>query len=120
MKLLLIALVAFVLVSCVPAFEPVEGAAPGVTLTMTEHEGYTTFRVDADPALDRLFLRFTGSGLAANAPGECEVVDGALECIIGAIDSWFEVSVAGTTTNDWSLPAGIACREECYALYLSE
>ena len=119
MKLLLIALVAFVLVSCVPAFEPVEGAAPGVTLTMTEHEGYATFRVDADPALERLFLRFTGSDLAVNA-SECELADGAVECIVGAVPNFYEVHVAGTITNDWSLPAGIACRAECYALYLTE
>ena len=119
MKLMLIALVA-VLVSCVPAFEPAEGAAPGVTLTATEHEGYTTFRVDADPALDRLFLRFVGENLAVNAPGECQIVGAAVECIVGAVPNFYVVHVAGTITNDWSLPAGIACRAECYALYLTE
>ena len=106
-----------VLAGCAPSFAPAEGAAAGVTLTATAGEGYTTFRVDADPALERLFLRFTGEGLAANA-SECALVAGALECIVGAVPSFYEVHVAGSVSNDWALPAGLACRAECYALFL--
>ena len=51
--------------------------APGVRLAAIEHEGYTTYRLDAKEPLDRVFLWFVGENLAANAP-ECEVVAGEL------------------------------------------
>ena len=119
MRFLTVALLALA-VGCVPAFEPVEGAAPGVTLTRVEREEWTTFRVETEQPLDRVFLRFVGTDLQANAL-ECEVVAGALECIVGEVESFFEVHVAGTVTNDWSLPAGVACRADaCHAITLAD
>ena len=117
MKLLAVAL-AVVLVSCAPAFLPAEGSAPGVTLTATQGDGFVTYRVDADPALDRLFLRFIGEDLEANAP-ECSLVAGALECVVGQVTAFYEVHVAGTVTNATDLPFGVACRDDCYALHLT-
>lgn len=117
MRRALVGLLLVLAVGCAPAFVPADGQAPGVTLTATEHDGFVTFRVDAAPPLERLFLRFTGTDLQANA-SECELVAGALECVVGRVPSFFEVSIAGSITNDPSLPVGVACRAECHPLYL--
>ena len=102
--------------ACAPIVQ--DQRAPGVTLTAVEHEGYVTYRVDARDPLDRLFLRFVGDDLEANAP-ECSLVAGALECVVGSVTAFYEVSISGTVTNDWALPAGVACRDDCYPLYLT-
>ena len=113
--LLLVALA----VACAPAFEPAPGSLDGVTLTATQHPEWITFRVDTAQPLDRVFLRFVGENLNANA-AECEVVNAALECVIGGVLAYYEVSVAGAITNDWALPAGVACRlDACHAIYLT-
>lgn len=117
MKLVLAALLALVLSACAPAFQPQDGTAPGVLLTAMPIDGATTYRVEVEPAVDRLFLRFVGTDLEANAP-ECELVAGALECIVGQVANFYEVTVGGTVTNDPNLPYGVVCRGECYALHL--
>lgn len=119
MRLALAALLALVLSSCAPAFQPQDGTAPGVLLTAMPIDGATTYRVEVEPAVDRLFLRFVGTDLEVNAE-ECELVAGAVECIVGAVANWFEVTVGGTVTNDPALPYGVVCRAECYALFLTE
>ena len=118
MRLVLAALLALVLSACAPAFAPQEGAAPGVLLTALPIDGATTYRVEVEPAVDRLFLRFVGTDLEANAP-ECELVAGALECIVGEVANFYEVTVGGTVTNDPTLPYGVVCRAECYALHIN-
>ena len=117
MRALLLALI-LVLVACAPAVR--DERAPGVTLTSTQHETYVTYRVDAREPLERLFLRFTGEDLEVNAT-ECLNVDGAIECVVGAVESFYEVSVAGTVTIPDGGRYGIACRASgCYWLYLSD
>lgn len=115
MKRAIIAL-ALALAACAPIVQ--DARAPGVTLTRTTHDTYTAYRVDAREPLERLFLRFTGDNLRANAP-ECDLVNGALECIIGSITTFYELPIEGAVTNDWSLPAGIACRDGCYPIFLT-
>lgn len=117
MRLLSIALV-LLLAACAPAFQPAEGAAPGVRLTAMPIDGAITYRVEVAPAVDRLFLRFTGTDLQVNAP-ECQVVAGAVECVIGAVANWFEVTVGGTVRAS-DAPAGVACRADCFPIYLEE
>jgi hypothetical protein len=117
MRVLSVLALALLLTACPPP-AVLDEAAPGVTLTSTIGEGFVTYRVDTASPLERLFLRFVGEGLAANAE-ECELVDAALECIVGAVTSFFEVSVAGTVTNSLDLPFGVACRADCYPLYLA-
>lgn len=117
MRLALAAILALVLSACAPAFQPQDGAAPGVRLTALPIDGATTYRVEVAPAVERLFLRFVGTDLEANAP-ECELVAGALECIIGAVANFYEVTIGGQVANDVSAPFGVACRAECYALFL--
>ena len=104
--------------SLFPLNPPVTDPLAGVTLTAMEVEQGLRYRVDTDPPLERLFLRFTGTGLAANAP-ECTVTSTVIECVIGQVETFYEITVAGTVTNDPALPYGVACREACHALYLS-
>ena len=108
-----------VLAGCAPAvFEPDAGAAEGVTLTMTEREEFGTFRLEVEPAIDRAFLRFVGRDLVVNAE-ECEVIEGAIECVIGRVESFYEVHVGGEILNDWDLPAGVVFRDGVgHALFL--
>lgn len=108
---------ALVLLACAPIVQ--DQRAPGVTLTRAPADGFTVYRVDTRQPLERLFLRFIGSDLRANAP-ECQPLDGALECVIGAVESFYELPLAGDVQNDWNLPAGIACTSDaCHPLFLT-
>ncbi len=118
---LLWALVLVLVIACAPAvFEPDAGAAEGVTLSMTEGEDFTTFRLDVSPPVDRAFLRFVGRDLAVVAD-ECGVVDGAIECVVGPVENFYQVHVGGEITNDWDLPAGVVFRDGvAHALFLEQ
>ena len=114
----LVALFAVALSACVPVAQPVTDAASGVVLTAIPVEMGTTYRTEVSPSLERLFLRFTGSGLEVNAP-ECVVTALAVECVVGEVANWYEVTVAGVVTNDADKPYGVACRaNECASVYL--
>ena len=108
----------FALVACAP-WAPIPEPAPGVTFTATEHAGYTVYRLEVNPPVERAFLRFVGEDLRVTDAPECALVEGALECILGRVESFVELPVAGTVTNDPALPFGVVCRNECYALHLS-
>jgi hypothetical protein len=114
----LVATLVVALVACVPATAPTTDAAAGVLLTARPIDGAVTYRVEVNPSVDRLFLRFVGEGLAVNAT-ECVVTEAAVECVVGAIQSFYVVTIGGTVTNDPGLPYGVACRAAgCSALYL--
>jgi hypothetical protein len=117
-RLAVVALAAL-LVACAPAFQPADGAAPGVTLTRSVDGDLAVFTLTVAPPVERAFLRLTGSDLDANAP-ECTVTATAIECVIGRVDTTYTLPVAGQLDNDWSLPAGVVCRADCYALYLTQ
>ena len=114
----LVAALVLALVACAPATAPTTDPAAGVVLTAMPIDGATTYRVEVNPSVDRLFLRFVGTDLATGA-AECAVVAGAVECILGAVANWFELTVSGVVRNDPALPFGVACRTSgCSALYL--
>ena len=114
----LVAALVLTLAACAPATLPTTDAAAGVRLTALPIDGAITFRVEVAPAVDRLFLRFVGTDLAENAT-ECELVDGAVECIIGAVANWVEITIGGTVSNPADAPFGVACRESgCWSVYL--
>ena len=109
---------ALLLVACVPAFEPRPEPAPGVTLTATPAEVGTLYRVDVNPPVTRLLLLFVGRGLAANAP-ECAVTPTEIRCSIGAVQSFYEITIAGEVTN--TAEYGVACRDSgCWGFTLTE
>lgn len=117
MKRLALALV-LVLAACAPAALPTTDPAAGVRLTAMPIDGATTYRVEVNPAVDRLFLRFVGEGLEVSAT-ECPIVEGAVECTVGAVSNFYEVTIGGSVANDSSLPYGVACRASgCAAIYL--
>ena len=117
-RLLTVVLLALVLASCAPAALPTSDPAAGVVLTALPIDGAVTYRVEVNPSVDRLFLRFVGTGLAVNAT-ECVVTEAAVECVVGAIQSFYVVTIGGTVTNDPGLPYGVACRAAgCSAIYL--
>ena len=107
-----------VLAGCVPAFEPRPEPAPGVTLTATPAEVGALYRVDVDPPVTRLLLLFVGENLAANA-SECAVTPTEIRCSIGAVQSFYEITIAGEVTN--TAEFGVACRDsECWGFTLTE
>ena len=111
MRLLTLAVLLFLAVGCTPAFQPKEGSAPGVTVTVSG----TTITVDAAPALTRLFVRVPSNTLASPAD-VCSDVDGAVECVAHDVTSLrFELS--GPLELDPSKPLGVACRDECYTVF---
>lgn len=97
--------------ACAP-FQPQEGAAGGVTLTHADG----VYTLTADPAVERAFLRFPGDGVTVEHEG-CSVIAGAVECTLGTTTT-ASIEVGGTVTLAPDRPAGVVCREECYALYL--
>lgn len=121
MKRLLIPLtllLALVLAACVPATVD-EDPAPGVTLTATETDTFTVYRLETAEPLDLALLRFQGTDLEANAE-ECNLVDGALECSFGEVDAFVELAVAGTVTNSIEAPFGVTCADgDCAAVFLT-
>lgn len=110
----LVALVLLLTASACAPFQPEEGAAEGVTLTATADGVYT---LTADPAVERVFLRFPGDEVAVEQEG-CSVVAGAVECILGTTTE-VSITIGGTVTLPPDRPAGVVCRDECYALYLT-
>ena len=116
----LVAALVLTLAACAPATAPTTDAAAGVLLTALPIDGAVTYRVEVNPSVDRLFLRFVGTNLATGA-AECDLVDGAVECVIGAVTNWFELTVSGVVGNDPTLPFGVACRAAgCAAVYVSD
>ena len=114
----LVAALVLALAACAPATAPTRDPAAGVLLTALPIDGAVTYRVEVNPSVDRLFLRFVGEGLAVNAT-ECVVTEAAVECVVGAIQSFYVVTIGGTVTNDPGLPYGVACRAAgCSAIYL--
>ena len=116
MRPLAILLALGILTACVPAL-PGDTPAAGAILTATEQDVGTLYRVDLEEPVERLFLRFHGEGLDANAP-ECSVTPSAIECVIGEAQSFYEITVAGDVQNDPALPYGVVCRRDCYPLFL--
>lgn len=120
MRVSILLAVLLTLVGCAPAFEPVPGDPPGVTLTSAHNAGdlFTVFTLTTENPVDRSFLRFIGLDLTENAD-ECRVEAGAVECITGSFNEVFEVSIGGAVMNDPSLPYGIACLEQgCFEVFL--
>lgn len=110
----LVALVLLLTAAACAPFQPEESAAEGVTLAATADGVYT---LTADPAVERVFLRFPGDAVTVEQEG-CSVVAGAVECILGTTTE-VSITVGGTVTLPPDRPAGVVCREECYALYLT-
>lgn len=116
--LALLAFLALALAACAPAVVS-KAPASGVTLTATDTGDFTVYRLDTTRPLDLALLRFQGTSLKANAK-ECRTVDAALECSLGPVQSFFEVAIAGTVTNDPTRPYGVACADgQCSAIYIT-
>ena len=90
----LLALALLAVVACAPALEPTLPPAAGVTATVTILEAATLYRVDVNPALDRLVLLFVGEDLAVNA-SECTVTVAEIACVVRDVAAFYEVQVAG-------------------------
>ena len=115
MRVAVIAL-ALLLAACAPAvFEPIPDAAPGVTLTATA-DGY---RVVVTEPVRSLFLRFPGASLSTTA-SECVTDPVSVACIVRNVEDSWQVAIAGDVLLPPGAFAGIACRDECWHVYLSE
>ena len=111
MKRALLALVVLGVVACAPALEPTLPPAAGVTATVTASESSTLYRVDVNPALDRLVLLFVGERLAANAE-ECTITAAEVACIVRDVAAFYEVHVGGVVR----FAQGVAQRGTVYSV----